>query len=136
MLILGLWVRSTIPFAMDSLLVLFFFCCLKSAISAWVTLIPPFRPKIDIERGIDSHSKRSITQIHSPEYTGLFPMGYSEIRGVRKVAPNTAVRILKTNKGEFTSHHDAVCIFIITKQIKKLFLPSIKNTVSNPIWSN
>ena len=33
--ITGLWVQSTtIPFAMDSLLVLFFFCCLESAISA------------------------------------------------------------------------------------------------------
>ena len=79
--------------------------------------------KIDIKCGIDNHSNRSITQNHSPEYTAYLLWGTREIGGVRKVAPNTAVKTLKTNKGEFTSHHDTVCIFIITKQIKKTVLP-------------
>ena len=92
--------------------------------------------QIDIKCGIDSHSNRSITQNHSPKYTGYFCYGVPEKWEVyAKSHLILAVRTLKTNKGQFTSHHDAVCIFIITKQIfkKKLFLPSTKNTVSNPI---
>ena len=32
-----------------------------------VTLIPSFRPKLYNKCGVDSHSNRSVTQIHSPE---------------------------------------------------------------------
>ena len=49
-------------------------------------------------------------------------------------APKTAVRTLKRDLGELTSHHaitSTIYIFIVANQIKKMFLPSTKNIVSN-----
>ena len=50
---------------------------------------------------------------------------------LRRVAPNTEVRTLKSNKDEFASHHDTVCIFIIRINLKNYFrrLPKIQQSI-------